>query len=63
MENTILKIIGLVCMAVIAVTVLITNKDDEDVATKVCIFTIIALIVIFAPWGDITSAIKYFFEL
>lgn len=50
MENVILKIVGVLCIAVITSVVLFTNRDDEEVAIKVLIFAIIALAIIFLPW-------------
>lgn len=43
----ILKIIGVLCVISISITTLITNKDDEDVATRVLIFAVVALAIIF----------------
>lgn len=53
----ILKIIGVLC--VISITTLITNKNDEDVATRVLIFAVIALVIIFIPWGNLKEMIFF----
>lgn len=50
MENIILNIAGVLCIAVISVVVLFMNRDDEEVVLKVLIFAIIALAIIFLPW-------------
>lgn len=50
MGNIILKVVGILCIAVVSVVVLFTNRDDEDVVLKVLIFAIIALAIIFLPW-------------
>ena len=53
MVDIILRIIGTLCVIAISVTALMTNKDDEDVVTKVLIFTIIAFAIIFIPWDKL----------
>ena len=52
MENIILKVISVLCIAAVAIATLFTNRNDEDVALVVLIFVIIALAIIFIPWKD-----------
>lgn len=49
MENIILKVIAVLCIAAVAIATLFTNRNDEDVALVVLIFVIIALDIIFIP--------------
>lgn len=57
-EDIILKIIGILCVIAISITALITNKDDENVATKVFIFVIVALAIIFIPWDKVFTILQ-----
>lgn len=58
MADIILRVIGTLCIIAISITVLITNKDDEDVATRVLIFAIVALAIIFIPWDKFFTILQ-----
>ena len=58
MADIILRVIGTLCIIAISITVLITNKDDEDVATRVLIFAIVALAIIFIPWDKFFNILQ-----
>lgn len=42
-----LKFLGLICVTVVSIVILFTNKDDEDTVFKVICMIIIALFIIF----------------
>ena len=49
MENFILKLVGAICASIITCAIIITRKDDVDVAA-ICIatiFEILALVIIY----------------
>lgn len=52
-----LKFVGLICVTVVAVAILLTNKDDEEVVFKVICMVLIALCIIFTPLIELISLI------
>lgn len=62
MEDFILRIVGVLCATIIACTIIITRKDDIDVAAVViaALLEILAFLIIYFPKDLIISIFSKF---
>ncbi len=62
MEDFILRIVGVLCVTIIACTIIITRKDDIDVAAVViaALLEILAFLIIYFPKDLIISIFSKF---